>query len=36
MLEAYKANFIVDVEQAWESYVERTQETVQMEMDLNR
>ena len=35
-LEAYKANFIVDVEQAWDSYVERTQETVQMEMDLNR
>lgn len=36
MLEAYKAQFINDVELAWDEYVERTQVTVQMEMDLNR
>ena len=36
MLEAYKAQFIGDVETAWDDYVEATQVTVQMEMDLNR
>lgn len=36
MLEAYKAQFITSVELAWDNYVERTQVTVQMEMDLNR
>jgi len=36
MLEAYKAQFIEAVEQAWDDYVARTQVTVQMEMDLNR
>lgn len=36
MLEAYKQQFITAVNLAWDQYVERTQVTVQMEMDLNR
>ena len=36
MLQAYKDQFVASVELAWDNYVERTQVTVQMEMDLNR
>lgn len=36
MLEAYKAEFIAAVTVAWDSYVERTTETVRMETDLHR
>lgn len=36
MLEAYKQNFIDAVNLAWDSYVERTVETVIMETDLHR
>ena len=36
MLEAYKQIFIQDVTAAWDSYVQRTVETVQMEAELHR